>query len=257
MDFKFKGITATAPVRVCDVGGWTDTWFSKYGAVSNIAVSPQVEVKILPGTERQGGQISLNLINYNQQYNLNPGDISPDRHPIVEAIIAEKKFPDNLYMNISIYSQIPPGASTGTSAAVAVTLMGALNVVLGETVSPYEVAMDAHSVETLKLGLQSGIQDQLASAFGGINYIDMDSFPRAVVKPIAIARSTLKHLEQRMVLVYAGSPHNSNQIHEKVIADLGADAHEDKRLNRLRKRRQHQQSHPNQRPSRRRSPRPR
>ena len=42
-------ITASAPVRVCDNGGWTDTWFGGPGRVLNIAVSP--EDMNLPGLE--------------------------------------------------------------------------------------------------------------------------------------------------------------------------------------------------------------
>src|SRR5918912_1033266 len=39
-------ITGTAPVRVCDNGGWTDTWFARHGKVFNIAVRPHVEVQV-------------------------------------------------------------------------------------------------------------------------------------------------------------------------------------------------------------------
>jgi D-glycero-alpha-D-manno-heptose-7-phosphate kinase len=39
-------ITATAPTRICDVGGWTDTWFARHGRVLNLAVTPNVEVAL-------------------------------------------------------------------------------------------------------------------------------------------------------------------------------------------------------------------
>ena len=37
-------VVATAPVRVADVGGWTDTWFGSPGRVCHLAVGPGVEV---------------------------------------------------------------------------------------------------------------------------------------------------------------------------------------------------------------------
>ncbi|MEC8932186.1 MAG: hypothetical protein VYB08_12240 [Candidatus Latescibacterota bacterium] len=40
---------------------------------------------------------------------------------------------------------------------------------------------------TEKLGQQCGIQDQLCSAFGGINYIEMFRYPHAAVSQIHIA----------------------------------------------------------------------
>ena len=39
-------IRASAPVRICDIGGWTDTWFGGPGRVFNVAVAPGAEVTI-------------------------------------------------------------------------------------------------------------------------------------------------------------------------------------------------------------------
>ena len=39
-------INSVAPIRVCDNGGWTDTWFAKQGRIFNIGVYPYVEVQI-------------------------------------------------------------------------------------------------------------------------------------------------------------------------------------------------------------------
>ena len=39
-------INATAPIRICDNGGWTDTWFAGRGLIFNIGVSPYAEVQI-------------------------------------------------------------------------------------------------------------------------------------------------------------------------------------------------------------------
>jgi hypothetical protein len=46
MEEMLKRIHSTAPVRICDVGGWADTWFAQHGAVFNIGVTPYVEVQI-------------------------------------------------------------------------------------------------------------------------------------------------------------------------------------------------------------------
>ena len=39
-------INSLAPIRICDTGGWTDTWFAQHGAIFNIAVSPCAEAQI-------------------------------------------------------------------------------------------------------------------------------------------------------------------------------------------------------------------
>ena len=62
----------------------------------------------------------------------------------------------------------------------------------------------------------------------------MSRFPDASVSPIQIPNSTWWELESKISLVYIGTPHNSSDVHKKVIADLGANAERDPRLERLR-----------------------
>jgi D-glycero-alpha-D-manno-heptose-7-phosphate kinase len=33
-------LNGVAPIRICDLGGWTDTWFAGHGAIVNIGVYP-------------------------------------------------------------------------------------------------------------------------------------------------------------------------------------------------------------------------
>jgi len=44
--FPHTIINAFAPIRICDNGGWTDTWFAEYGSIFNIAVYPYAEVQV-------------------------------------------------------------------------------------------------------------------------------------------------------------------------------------------------------------------
>jgi D-glycero-alpha-D-manno-heptose-7-phosphate kinase len=229
-----KRINATAPIRICDIGGWTDTWFSGSGAIFNIAVYPFVEVQITLTERRDDPQYRIHLENFGPAYSFDPGTEKYDKHPLIEAAIDLMDIREEHCLRINIYSEAPPGASTGTSAAVSVALIGALDALRPGRLTANEVAKLAHYVETGKLGLQCGIQDQLSSAFGGINYIQMSKFPDASVSPIQIPNSTWWELEKRLSLVYIGSPHNSSDTHKKVIADLGANAEHDPRLERLR-----------------------
>ena len=87
------------------------------------------------------------------------------------------KVPQDVAFEVGIYTEAPAGASTGTSAAVTVALIGALDLLTPVRMTPYEVAQTAQKIETEMLGQQCGIQDQLCSAFGGINYIEMYQYP--------------------------------------------------------------------------------
>jgi D-glycero-alpha-D-manno-heptose-7-phosphate kinase len=215
-------INSLAPIRICDTGGWTDTWFAGHGRVFNIAVSPDVEVQVAvfaPSETRPG--ITLHVENYGERYVVDRTQ-RWGKHPLLEAAIEYMRVPEDLCLEISLHSQAPSGASTGTSAAVTVALVGALDALTPGQLTPHEVAAAAHRVETELLGQQSGIQDQLSSAYGGINDIEMFEYPHASVSPIHIPEVTCLELERRLALIYLGKSHRSSELHERVIAGLEA-----------------------------------
>ena len=84
------------------------------------------------------------------------------------------------------------------------------------------------------LGQQCGIQDQLCSAFGGINYIEMFQYPHAAVSPIQVPNSTWWELERRLALIFLGKAHSSSDIHRKVIEELEGDGPDCPKLQALR-----------------------
>lgn len=228
-------INAIAPTRICDVGGWTDTHFARYGAVFNIAIYPAVEVQVhLLSTQQTQPQVIINVENYGDSYTLNPNRIVYDKHPLIEATIKTMRLSSQTALKINIFSHVPPGASIGTSAALTVALVGALQAISKEELLRYNIATLAHSIETKELGLECGIQDQLASAYGGINLFEIEDFPRTRVFNLTIADSIQWELEQRLLLVYIGKPHFSSAVHKQVIASLGKEPHTDSRLVQLR-----------------------
>ena len=70
------------------------------------------------------------------------------------------------------------------------------------------------------LDQQCGIQDQLCSAYGGINYIEMFQYPYATVSRIEVPNSIWWELERRLVLVFLGKSHSSSDVHKQVIEEL-------------------------------------
>ncbi|MCJ7702937.1 MAG: hypothetical protein MUO62_15245 [Anaerolineales bacterium] len=218
-------INSVAPIRICDNGGWTDTWFAGHGKIFNIGVYPYAEVQIaVYDTAQVEDRIVINAENYGERYGIDPelhsSQYGWNRHPLLEAAIEYMKIPDNLAFEVTIYSEAPAGASTGTSAAVTVALIGGLDSMTPGRMAPHEVALAAQKVETELLGQQCGIQDQLCSAFGGLNYIEMVQYPYAAVSQIQIPNATWWELERRLVLIYLGNSHHSSQTHEMVINSM-------------------------------------
>jgi D-glycero-alpha-D-manno-heptose-7-phosphate kinase len=230
-------INAAAPIRICDNGGWTDTWFAEYGSIFNIAVYPyaEVQIEVFPYEPGSGAdRVVIHAENYGDRYVRDLSVAGWQRHPLLEAAIQRMRVPENVAVHLTIYSEAPGGASTGTSAAVTVALVGALDRLTPGRLTPHEVAYTAQAIETEMLGQQCGIQDQLASAYGGINYIEMYSYPRASVSQLFVSNAIWWELERRLSLVFLGKSHNSSQVHEKVIRELEDAGPECKKLNDLR-----------------------
>jgi D-glycero-alpha-D-manno-heptose-7-phosphate kinase len=66
------------------------------------------------------------------------------------------------------------------------------------------------------LGSESGIQDQLSAAYGGINYIEVDDYPEASVVTLPI----WEDLTSLLTLVYLGRSHDSSSVHRQVIESM-------------------------------------
>lgn len=228
-------VNSVAPIRVCDNGGWTDTWFAGHGKVFNIGVYPYVDVQVsVYDAAERADRVVLNAENFGERYAIVPGEPLPNRHPLLEAAIDELGVPDDVAVEIDIHSDAPAGCSTGTSAAVAVALIGALDVLTPGRMSPHEVAYAAHRIEVDRLGLQSGIQDQFCSAFGGINYIEMYDYPRVSLSQVKVPDPVWWELERRLVLVFLGRTHISSDVHTRVIAELESEGEASSRLEELR-----------------------
>ncbi|MDH4148292.1 MAG: GHMP kinase [Acidimicrobiia bacterium] len=246
---------ATAPVRVADAGGWTDTWFAGHGAVCNVAVGPavavEVEVSGQPssddgpssggGPSSDGGPsgigdgwvVELDVRDFGDSYRFHL-DAPPARHPLLEAALARalrlaadgapgrQPFIGPGTLRARIEASVPPGSSLGTSAAVTVALLSAATAALApeRATAPQELARQAHLVETEDLGDQSGIQDQVAAAHGGALLVEMGAYPLADARPLRLTEATWDALADRLVTVYLGRPHRSSAVHEAVIERL-------------------------------------
>lgn len=214
-------INSVAPIRICDNGGWTDTWFAGHGKIFNIGVYPyaEVQIEIYPFEEHEN-RIIIHAENYGERYVMQTERPGWDRHPLLEAAIERMRAPEDMSFQVTIFSEAPSGASTGTSAAVTVALIGALDCLTPGRLTPHEIAYTAQSIEVDMLKQQCGIQDQLCSAYGGINYIEMFEYPYASVSQIQVSNSIWWELERRLELIYLGRSHSSSDVHEKVIQEL-------------------------------------
>ena len=207
-------------MRICDVGGWTDTWFARYGRVFNIAVGPRTEVRVdaFPVGARPQ-RVTVDARNYGDRYGFEP-EAPPRRHPLLEATVAVMGLPHGVAVEIAVSSAVPAGSSMGTSASTAVALVGALDALTPGRMSAPAIAAQAHRIEVETLGIESGVQDQLCAVHGGVNFIEIVSYPEAVVHRLRVPPRLRAELERRLVVVDLGEAHVSSHAHTRVIESL-------------------------------------
>jgi len=222
-------VTVEVPVRACDVGGWTDTWFAGHGRVCSVAVEPGVRVvaDARPGT----GVVTIDVADYDERFEVMS---APAEHRLLAEAVREADAPGDVDVSLTVSAAVPPGSSLGTSASVCVGLIAALDALGGGLRAPGPLAAAAHRAEAAGLGRQSGVQDQLAAAHGGANLVEMGRYPDARAVPVALSQSTWTALDDRLVHVAYGSPHDSSAVHEQVIAELSSEGSASPRLERLR-----------------------
>ncbi len=215
----FKIIRSTAPLRINDIGGWTDTWFSGWGNVLNVAVTPAVKVRIKVSENRakKEKRVIVQAENFGDTFRVNPDRPDYKTHPLLQGALNSLPIPEDIELNISIHSEIPAGSSTGTSASVCVALLGGLDHLSPEQHSLDEIVSLAHRVETEKLKLQSGIQDQICAAYGGVCFIRMERYPRSDIEKLNLDSRVLEEMDRRLCLVFLGEAHSSTALHEEVI----------------------------------------
>lgn len=217
-------LMARAPLRANDIGGWTDTWFARGGRVQNLAIDPGVEVRlaVLQGAGPVAERVLVRAAGPGGTFAFSPRDPGASSGPraIIRHAFAAIPIPDDVRVEVTISSPVMPGFGTGTSASVAVALLGALDRLTGGGRTPGEIAALAHRVETERIGRQSGIQDQIAAARGGACYIRMTRYPSAEVEVLPLGNETRKALDERLLVVGLGQGRDSSALHERVISAL-------------------------------------
>lgn len=214
-----RSVTVSAPVRTADVGGWTDTWFAVRGTVTNVAVGPGVEVTVRAiDVPADHARVIVDDLGFDAVLDLRDPQASPDPFLAMAVAAARPARP----VEIRLRCFVPPGSGLGTSAAVSVGVIGAVWAFDDRLVDAVSLASAAHGVET-SLGLQSGVQDQLAAAFGGTRRYDI-RYPTLRAAHVLVDDPG-DLFDGRLLTVYLGQPHSSSEVHRDVIAELEAGGH--------------------------------
>jgi D-glycero-alpha-D-manno-heptose-7-phosphate kinase len=212
-------VTATAPVRLDFAGGWTDVepFASEVrGVVVNAAIELRAEVMIEPG----GSGWRLDSKELGQCLELeSPGAI--ERATGLDLLRAAVRVAGIGPCRITTRSAAPPGSGLGSSGALDVALIAALETAAGRSGTAPEWAEAAWRLEAVEAGLPGGKQDQYAAALGGWNRLAFAA-GGVVAERIAIEPDFAEFLARHLVVAYTGRSRVSSRTIERVQAKVAA-----------------------------------
>lgn len=212
-------IIAKAPCRItlfC-IGQDVEPFCSKYGAkVLNIAINLRHTCILLP---RQDDWVWIEAMGESRIHKLDrlpKKGIDPKFDLIYETI--RSYAPKTGFQLIDEFDGIQ-SSGLGSSASACVSMIGAFNKWKGIEMSKLDIAKFAQKQE-LDLGWISGWQDQIASVFGGVNYVESKGFPKNITLMIYNKLLLENLVKNYLLLFFTGKTRHSDEIQKGLIEGM-------------------------------------
>lgn len=214
-------LISKAPVRISFAGGGTDlpAYYEKHGGVVLSATIDKYFYSILDYSNKNMFEIESSDYQLYQQLHKITDVKLDDPLMIPKAILRHFKVEDKLHLFLK--SDIPPGSGLGLSGAVTTSLVQLISTFIKKPLSKKEIAKLASVIEIDVLKRPIGMQDQYASAFGGLNLITFNK-DSIKVDPLKLKAENLDKLQKNLMLFFTGIHRNSATIlseQKKAIED--------------------------------------
>lgn len=211
-------IITRTPLRVSFFGGGTDypAWFREHGGAvlaTTIDKYLYLHVRYLPQFFDFKSRIVWSQIEQVQS----PGEI---KHPAIRGVLEWMKIVEGV--EIHHHGDLPARTGLGSSSSFTVGLLHALHALRGELVSKRALAEKAIFVEQTVLEENVGVQDQIQSAFGGLNRIDIRQDGSFEVVPLVVQAERLASLQKHLLLVYTGLSRHASEIAAEQVSTMGS-----------------------------------
>lgn len=216
-------IITRTPFRISFFGGGTDfpLWYKEHGgAVLSTTIDKHCYVSLRKLPPFFDDKHKIVFFSKQEAFN----EIDEIEHPAVRETYRFMNVQDGLVMQHD--GDLPSHSGLGSSSAFTVGLLHALYALNGKMVSKKCLAMEAIHIEQNMIKEAVGSQDQVASAFGGLNKIIFSAQDNIEVRPFVISAEKSVYLQSCLMLFFTGFARFAVEIEQDKLCQLDKKKHE-------------------------------
>ena len=202
-------ILSKTPLRISFVGGGTD-YFNKDSKLCGRVITSTINKYMYVFLNKKHDE---NIrISYSKTENIK--DTNQINHNIIREALKIHKVKNGI--EIVTVADVPSsGSGLASSSALAVGLANVIRKFKSKKISKNILAQEACKNEIVKCKKLIGMQDQYATAYGGLNKIEFYNNTVKVLK-INLSASFLNNLNSHLMLFYTGISRQSHDILSKI-----------------------------------------
>ncbi|MHC4628045.1 MAG: GHMP family kinase ATP-binding protein, partial [Planctomycetota bacterium] len=211
-------IISRTPFRISFFGGGTDypIWYRENGGVvlnTTIDKYCYISCRYLP---------PFFDYKYRIRYSLREEkcDINDIEHPAVRECLKFMRIEQGIEMVHT--SDLPARSGIGSSSAFTVGFLNALYALAGRMVGKRKLAANAIYVEQDIVGESVGSQDQVATAFGGLNRIEFNGKENFFLQPVTLNHRRITELQNHLMLFFTGFSRTASEIATEQIQNTAS-----------------------------------
>lgn len=217
-------IISRTPYRISFFGGGTDyhTWYQQHGsAVLSTTINHYcyLQCRLLAPFFKHKTRVVWSKV----EEVMSHADI---QHPAVNAVLRYLEIEQGVEINHQ--GDLPARSGLGSSSAFTVGLLHAIYGLRGMLSSKRELACEAIHIERDILREHVGVQDQIATAYGGLNKIIVQPDGHFEVVPLTLPHARVMELHSHLLLFFTGVSRTASDIAAdkiKSIPDKTAELH--------------------------------
>ncbi len=205
-------IITRAPYRISFFGGGTDyhTWYQEHGGdvlSTSINHYNYISCRYLPPFHAEyRNRIAWSILEY-------PDNVNDIQHNAIREAL--KYYNVTQGVEISNQCDLPARSGLGSSSCFCAGLIQAIFALKGKMITRYGLAKETIRLEREILKENGGIQDQIATVYGGLNHIHINQNGSFSVNPVVISEERKEYFNNHLLLFFTGTSRTSSDIAEK------------------------------------------